>query len=87
MNKVKALLVALVLSLCGNGFLLFKTYSLSGTVENFRAAESEVTQIAEQGYWLSKAGKRHNYKCKFFKNCEGSKCNKNAGTACGLCGG
>jgi hypothetical protein len=45
------------------------------------------TAAAETGFWMSSTGKRHNSKCRFYKNTQGYPCGPNDGIACKLCGG
>jgi hypothetical protein len=48
---------------------------------------NQKTEPAAGGYWLSNTGKRHNSRCRYFRNCNGRPCGKNDGVACKICGG
>lgn len=46
------------------------------------------TQQAEQSYWITNSSsKRHNSRCRYYKNSKGRACTKDEGIACKICGG
>ena len=60
----------------------------SPTVANAALISASPTPPQIQSmFWLSKSGKRHNSRCKWYRNCEGHECGPTDGSPCKVCGG
>ena len=60
----------------------------AGSVNSSNVASPSASAKAEANdFWISKTGKRHNNKCRYYKNCKGRPCSKTEGIPCKICGG
>ena len=76
-------------------FLLILAFSIgcfcfaqgnAGSVNSSNVASPSAKAEAND-FWISKTGKRHNNKCRYYKNCKGRPCSKTEGIPCKICGG
>ena len=55
--------------------------------ENKESPQNQKQTQPENGFWISKTGKRHNSSCRYYMKSKGHMGAKNEGVACKICGG
>lgn len=64
------------------------SWSRSKTTTSYKSFEYTSPKTATlENYWISKSGKRHNSKCRYYEKSKGRSGLANEGAACKICGG